>query len=72
LGSNFGNSVGARDALIACHDHIDVVGYTKVDNALVFGSNNNLLGGHGLEALLVTTLYDCFATKIGKCLAQKS
>ncbi len=72
LSSNFGNSVGACDALVARHDRIDVVGYTKIDDALVFGSNNNLFGRYDLEALLVTTLHNCFATEVGEGLARKS
>jgi hypothetical protein len=72
LSSNFGYSVGACDALIACHDRIDVVGHTKVDDALVFGGNNDLFGRYDLEALLVTTLHDGFATEVGERLARKS
>jgi hypothetical protein len=72
LGSNFGYSVGARDALIACHGHIDVVGNTKVHDALIFGCNDYLCCRNCFEALLITSLHDCFAAKIGKRLARKS
>jgi hypothetical protein len=72
LSSNFGNSVGASNALVASHDRVDVVSPTKIDDALVFGSNNDLRCRHCLEALLVTALHNRFATKIGECFAGKS
>jgi hypothetical protein len=58
--------------LITCHYHVDVVRYTKVDNAFVFGCNNYLRCGHSLEALLVATLHDGFAAEVGERLARKS
>jgi hypothetical protein len=72
LSRYFGNSVGASKTLITCHCHVDIVRCTKVDNALVFGCNDNLLCRDSLEALLKATLHDGFAAEVGERLARKS
>ena len=43
---NFGNAVGAGEAIVAGENHVDVVGCAEVDNAIVFGSNNDVVGGY--------------------------
>ena len=45
FGGNFGNAVGASEAVIAGEHHVDVVGLTEVDDALVFGCYDYVLCG---------------------------
>jgi hypothetical protein len=70
FGGNFGNAVGAGEAVVAGQHHVDVVGLTEVDDALIFGCYNYLLCGDCEQALLVTALNDSLASKLSKCLAQ--
>ena len=72
LRGNFGNTVGASKAVVAGQHHVDVVGLTEVDDALIFGCNDYLLCGHYEQALLVATLNDCLASQLSECLARKA